>query len=73
MSKGAQFFEKLVDAKHRLEDRVEYERGWNEAIEACRAAQPCTAEKPRETSYDYGYFRGVIDYGKAIIALRRVR
>jgi hypothetical protein len=45
--------------------------GWNEAIQACIEAQPCTAEKPTESSYLKGHFDGVMDYGREIRRLRR--
>lgn len=45
--------------------------GWNAAVEAARKAQPVTAEKPDENTYQRGFFDGVISYGRAICALRQ--
>lgn len=47
------------------------EEGWRDAIEACRKAQPCTAEKPDENTYQKGFFDGVIEYGRAILEVER--
>lgn len=49
---------------------VNYELGWNDAIEACKDAQPCTAEKPSESAYTKAHFDGVMDYGRAIRQVR---
>lgn len=48
----------------------DYLKGWNDAIAACKEAQPCTAEKPDESAYTKGHFDGVMDYGRAIRAVR---
>lgn len=44
---------------------------WNAAIQAARKAQPCTAENPNENDYQRGRFDGIIEYAKAISALKR--
>jgi hypothetical protein len=54
-----------------LARNADYVLGWNAAIEKCRQAQPPTAERPDENTYQRGFFDGVIAYGRAILALRR--
>jgi hypothetical protein len=41
-----------------------------EALDEALAAQPSTAEDPNEDSYQRGRFDGIIEYGRAIAALR---
>lgn len=45
--------------------------GWNAAICAARAAQPCTAERPREDAYQSGKFDGVMEYAKVLRELHK--
>ena len=47
-----------------------YARGFNDARDAARRAQPCTAENPNESTYERGKFDGVIAYASAIAALK---
>ena len=55
----------------REQDEAVYVQGWNDAIEACRKAQPVTAERPDESTYQRGFFDGVIAYGRAVLQLKR--
>jgi len=56
--------EKIVDALTARPDQRDA------VIEACLAAQPSTAENPNEDSYQRGRFDGIMEYGRAIRALR---
>lgn len=53
-----------------LIERAE-KNGWNAAICAAREAQPCTAERPNEDSYQRGKFDGVMEYARALRGLHK--
>lgn len=62
----------MLDAQS-LRAAVEPARGYAEGFAAARQdaidAQPSTAENPNEDSYQRGRFDGVMEYGRAIVAL----